>query len=179
MNLYLKIKSLLEQDKIYRNSYKELRWKIHEDEGSVVNGYMTKTQYLNATDDETIRRTAQKCVEAHPELDASGVVKVKRVEQENMGGNHVFNSAKKVRDEEFIKDAMSVLEMKWKNKTAAEKVGEEYEHDKAQWKRYNQMLKDVTPKVEPKEDDLTRFALNLFNKTYTWHHVDTMIILNN
>ena len=31
----------------------------------------------------------------------------------------------------LYEDTMSVLKMKWKNKTAVEKVGEEYEHDKA------------------------------------------------
>ena len=53
--------------------------------------------------------------------------------------------------------------MKWKNKTAVEKVGEDYEHDKAQWKRYNQMLKD-TIKIEKPivEDDLTKYATTLF-----------------
>ena len=161
MNLYLKIKSLLEENRLYRNSYAELRWRIWEDEGSVVNNFMTKTQYLKATDAETIRRTCQKCVEAHPELDADDAVKDRRIIKEKTGGNFVFNNSKKIFDEQKIRDTMTVLEMKWKGRT--DKIGEEYEHDRNMWKKYNGMLKGVVVKIEPKaEDELTKFATQLF-----------------
>jgi hypothetical protein len=139
MNFYLKIKDTLTEDKKYRNSYKELIWRIWEDEGSIVNGCLTKTQFMNATLPEDIRRTAQKCVANHPELDADPGVREKRKEVEKTGGNFVFNNSKKDHSPEWLKDAMKVLVRKWQGQP---KEGEDYEKDKVLYKRYEQMLKD-------------------------------------
>jgi hypothetical protein len=157
MNLYLKIKDLLTENKLYRNSYSELRWRIWEDEGSVVNNAMTKTQYLEATDAETIRRTCQKVTENHPELKADESVREKRNELEKTGGNFVFHNSKKQYSREWLSDAMSVLKMKWSSRT--DRIGEEYEKDRATYKRYESML--LENQMKPTEDAIKKFEKEL------------------
>ena len=85
MNLYLKIKDTLTEDKKYRNSDPELFWRLLEDDGTVVNGCLTKTAFMGVNF-ETLRRTRQKVVENHKDLDAdpsvverrqTGIIKIK------------------------------------------------------------------------------------------------------
>ena len=161
MNLYLKIKDLLIEDKKYRNSDRELFWRIWEDEGNVSNNYLTKSQFFACTSPETIRRTRQKVVENHKELEADPSVLERRSSVEKTGGNFVFHNSKKEHSKEWLEDAMKVLVLKWKGQS---KEGDEYEKDKATYHRYEQMLK-VEPIVPLEEDEMTRFAVKLFNST--------------
>jgi hypothetical protein len=150
MNLYLKIKDTLTEDKKYRNNDLELIWRIWEDEGSVVNGALTLSSFLKATCPETIRRTRQKVVENHKDLEADPSVLERRKGVEKTGGNFVFNNSKKEHSPEWLKDAMTILVMKWKGKP---KEGDDYEKDKVLYKRYEQMLKD---------DPVVNFEKDLF-----------------
>jgi hypothetical protein len=136
MNLYLKIKDTLTEDKKYRNSDPELFWRLFEDDGTVVNGCLTKTAFMGVNF-ETFRRTRQKCVANHPELEADPSVVERRKGVEKTGGNFVFNNSKKEHSPEWLKDAMTILVMKWKGKP---KEGDDYEKDKVLYKRYEQML---------------------------------------
>lgn len=149
MDLYTKIQNILTSNSECRNSYRELRWRVWTNEGSVVCNSMTKSQYMSATDDETIRRTAQKVVENHPELGATGDVRRQRKEKEKLGGHFVWNNQKKEYSKEFLEDALAVLRMKWKN---AKREGEEWEKDLAKGKQYRKMLDDLN----------TEFVSNLF-----------------
>jgi hypothetical protein len=139
MNLYLKIKDTLTEDKKYRNSDKELFWRLWIDEGSVVNGCMTKELFMKATSSETLRRTRQKVVENHKDLEADPSVLERRKGVEKTGGNFVFNNSKKEHDAQWLKDAMKILVRKWQGLS---KEGEDYEKDKVLYHRYKQMLKD-------------------------------------
>lgn len=140
MDLYTKIQNILTSNSECRNSYRELRWRVWTNEGSVVCNSMTKSQYLSATDDETIRRTAQKVVENHPELGATGDVRRQRKEKEKLGGHFVWNNQKKTYSKDFLEDALACLKMKW---ATMKREGEEFEKDLAKGKQYRKMLDEI------------------------------------
>jgi len=155
MDLYTKIQNILTNSSECRNSYRELRWRVWTDEGSVVCNSMTKSQYMLATDDETIRRTAQKVVEQHPELGANGDARRQRQQKEKLGGNFVWNNQKPKHSREWLESAITVLYMKYP--TSESRTGEEWEKDLAKGKQYRKMLNDLD----------TDFATKLFNPPQT------------
>ena len=139
MNLYLKIKDLLLENKIYRNDYHELLWRIWEDEQSVTNNYLTRSNFMKATRTETIRRTKQHVVKQYPELKADPEVLKKNRKIEKMKGYHVFNDPKKEMSIESIKAVLFALVEKWKS---SNKSGADYDHDKLIYQRYVGKLKE-------------------------------------
>lgn len=141
MNLYLKIKEILSEDRKYRNDDKELIWRIWEDEGTVTNNMLTKSQFISGSCVETIRRTRQKVQENHKELEADVKVQEDRKVIEKTGGNFVFNNTKKTYSKEHIEGVLAVLHKKYEN--PADRVGEEWEKDKATGIRYRKMLDDL------------------------------------
>lgn len=151
MDLYTKIQNILTSNSECRNSYRELRWRVWTNEGSVVCNSMTKSQYMSATDDETIRRTAQKVVENHPELGATGDVRRQRKEKEKLGGHFVWNNQKKEYSKEYLEQAIQILLRSYED---AKKRGdnEEMERIKIKGKQYRKMLDDLN----------TEFVSNLF-----------------
>ena len=157
MNLYEKIKSILTEDKKYRNDDKELIWRLWEDEGTVVNNMLTKSQFLNGMCVETMRRTRQKVQENHKELQADVSVQQKREEKEKLGGHFVWNNQKKVYSKEHIEDVLGVLRMKWKDR---KREGEEWEKDLSKGKQYRKMLDDLNA------NELEDTARKIFETSY-------------
>lgn len=95
MRLYDKIKKLLEFSSSFRNSDRKLIWEIWKEEGSVVstgsgNHYMFYEGFMNATSPETIRRTRQRVVEDHPELQSDEPVLKEKKRIQSQKGTHVY-----------------------------------------------------------------------------------------
>jgi hypothetical protein len=90
MKLYDKIKSLLEQYPVLRDSDKKLIWAIWDKEGFAVNRVMRFDDFMLATSPESIRRCRQKIQELNPDLE--GTVKVRRARKEisDQKGTHIF-----------------------------------------------------------------------------------------
>ena len=150
MNLYIKIKDLLTEDRKFRNEDKELIWRLWEDEGTVVNNMLTKSSFISGLCVETIRRTRQKVQENHKELQADLKVQEDRKVIEKTGGNFVFNNTKKVYTKEQLEDGLACLHMKYDDHPEL-RTGEEWERDKAKGIQYKKMLNDIQ----------TDFATNL------------------
>lgn len=148
--LYMRIKSLLESDRKYRNSYKELFWKLWEDDDAVVDNCITRERFfMLATKPETLRRKCQMVRHSHPELKADKAVQELRDKKEKTKGAWIWNNQKPKHSKEFLEDALAVLRMKWKT---AKREGEEWEKDLAKGKQYRKMLDDLN----------TEFVSNLF-----------------
>jgi hypothetical protein len=112
IKLYDRIKHLLEIAPIYRNSDDELQWQIWSDTGTVVNGVITKSNFLKALNPETIRRTRQKVQEEHPELKADPGVLALREEKEKTGGNFAFQEKIELSLEDMVTQ-LKTLRDKW------------------------------------------------------------------
>lgn len=140
MDLYTKIHNLLKNNEECRNSYKELRWRIWEEEGTVVCNAMTKSAYLEATDAETIRRTAQKVFENHPELKPKKDIQQLRIDKEKTGGHFVWNNKKPTHPLEWYEDALVTLRMKWQNVPKEERTGDEWDKDYARAQEYKEKI---------------------------------------
>lgn len=148
--LYMRIKSLLESDKKYRNSYKELFWKLWEDDGAVVDNCITRERFfMLATKPETLRRKCQMVRHSHPELKADKAVQGLRDKKEKTKGAWIWNNQKPKYSKEHIEDVLGVLRMKW---ATGRREGEEWEKDLAKGKQYRKMLDELN----------NDFATNLF-----------------
>jgi hypothetical protein len=156
MNLYLQIKSILESDRKFRNNYRLLFLEIWSREEPIFGTAEVREAFMRVSLPENLRRTAQKVVENHPNLDADVSVRENRTVKEKTGGNFVFHNSKKTHSVEFIQNAMSCLEMKWRSVPKEQRVGEEYEHDRSVYKKYQEM---ITPTPD---DELTQLAIKLF-----------------
>jgi hypothetical protein len=157
MDLYTKIHNLLKNNESCRNSYKELRWRIWEDEGTVVGNSMTKSQYLSGTDAETIRRTAQKVFENHPDLKPKKDIQQLRLQKEKTGGHFVWKNQKPKLSRQWYESALSALRMKWGAVDPAQRVGDEWENDKARANKYKEAI----------AEDTYQFTSNLFKPDQT------------
>lgn len=96
MKLYDHIKKLLEEDKELRNSDKKLIWRIWTDEERITIDFVygrqiiLRSDFMEATSPETIRRTRQKVQADHPELQSSESVKRAKKAIEDTKGNFVY-----------------------------------------------------------------------------------------
>lgn len=90
MKLYNTIRSLLRQNPELRDSDRKLIWLVWEMEGSVRNGVMTQSGFLDSKSTETIRRTRQKVQESHQELQSSPTVKKFKDNIQRQKGTHVY-----------------------------------------------------------------------------------------
>ena len=88
--LYDLIKSLLEANPLYRNSGRDLIWRIWESEGSAKGQWISKDKFLHAKNPESIRRARQKVQENNPHLNAIGVVAIRRKQKEAEKGTFVY-----------------------------------------------------------------------------------------
>lgn len=88
--LYDLVKKLLTENTTYRNSDKELIWRVWQIEGRVAFGVLRLEDYLKATPPESITRARRKVQETHPSLQAVGSVKKERHEKEKTKGRFVF-----------------------------------------------------------------------------------------
>lgn len=90
VKLYDLIKGLLDDNELYRNSDRELIWRVLELEGTAVNGVITKDKFMHSKSTETIRRTRQKVQENHPELQPNSFTKNLRNNIQKQKGTHVY-----------------------------------------------------------------------------------------
>lgn len=96
MKLYDLIHSLLVSHSEYRDSDRKLAWAIWEKQ-EIAGSFITKENFIKKAEHfETIRRTRQKVVEQHPELQASSDVKAMRDEIESQKGTFVYREEIKV-----------------------------------------------------------------------------------
>jgi len=154
--LYMRIKGLLESDRKYRNSYKELFWKLWEDDGAVVDNCITRERFfMLATKPETLRRKCQMVRHSHPELKADKAVQELRDKKEKTKGAWIWNNQKPQFSKQHIEGVLAILCKKYEN--PADRVGEEWEKDKATGIRYRKMLDDLN----------NQFAEKLFNGNLT------------
>jgi len=153
--LYMRIKGLLESDRKYRNSYKELFWKLWEDDGAVVDNCITRERFfMLATKPETLRRKCQMVRHSHPELKADKAVQELSDKKEKTKGAWIWNNQKPKYSREHLENYLTVLHMKYDDHPEL-RTGEEWERDKAKGIQYKKMLDDLN----------TDFATNLFGKT--------------
>ena len=87
MKLYDLVVSLLKQDTKYRESDKELIWRVFEVQGIVVDGVIKKDRFMRAKSTESIRRCRQKVQENKPELASKSEYR-KLIEKQK--GTHVY-----------------------------------------------------------------------------------------
>lgn len=91
MKLYDQIKVLLEKKPSLRDDYHKLIWSVWYMQGITTKGYITLDEFIKlAAKTETIRRTAQKVVQDHPELKPSQQVQEWRDEKEAQRGTFVY-----------------------------------------------------------------------------------------
>ncbi len=86
MKLYDKVKTLLEMYPKLRNSDMELFWDICERKQLTREGFISKSNFMNAPAFESISRARRKVQENHPELAASESVKIGRDIKESKKG---------------------------------------------------------------------------------------------
>lgn len=90
MKLYDKIKDLLVNEPILRNSDKKLQWRIWEGQGVVINNRLYFSDFEKAISPETIRRTRQKVQQDHPELQSTESVKKAKKKIQDTKGTFVY-----------------------------------------------------------------------------------------
>lgn len=91
MKTYDLIKQLLEKYPELRNNDKELQWKVCENQGITVNGFLSKENFLyKAKSFETIRRSRQKAQEENPHLRANPQTQEARMEKQKSKGTWIF-----------------------------------------------------------------------------------------
>lgn len=98
MKIYDKIKDLLVEDLKYRNSDKEMFWRVLEDTEKIKNGYLSKQNFMTSVSFESCRRCRQKIQELHPELQATRRVRAERRFVENQRGTHIFRDLSGVQE---------------------------------------------------------------------------------
>lgn len=151
--LYIKIKNLLESDNKYRNSDKEIFWKLWEDDGAVVDNCITRERFfMLATKPETLRRKRQMITHSHHELKADKRIQELRDKKEKTKGAWIWNNQKPKHSKEYLEQAIQILlrsydDAKKRNDT------EEMERIKIKGKQYRKMLDDLN----------TEFVSNLFS----------------
>ncbi len=91
MNLYDRVKHILELYPETRNSDKELLWRIWEQQGWVRGGVITKERYLSIKPSESYTRARRKVQEVHEHLRAIQSVQWKREKKRAEGGLFMFD----------------------------------------------------------------------------------------
>jgi hypothetical protein len=90
MRSYNLIKKLLQENPELRNDDKLLQWKVWEIEGSVKNDCMYYSDFKNASNPETLRRTRQKIQELFPELGPTETIKNLRRKRQEQKGTFIY-----------------------------------------------------------------------------------------
>ena len=90
MKLYDRVKYILEDFPITRNSDKELIWIIWEQKGLIVANRIDKKEFMKAPTPESITRARRKVQENHSELQATEPVRKARKLKEETKGTFIF-----------------------------------------------------------------------------------------
>lgn len=85
------VKQLLIDNPECRDSDKKLRWSVWDTLDLTDSGVLiTKSSYMKAPNDETIRRCRQAIQAKHPELQSGKWIRKQREEIERQRGTHIF-----------------------------------------------------------------------------------------
>lgn len=90
MNIYDRVKKILEKHPRTRNSDKELIWRVWQDLDLILYNQISKSSFYNAPSNESITRARRKVQELNEDLRAIQKVKQKRAYKEDLKGNFVF-----------------------------------------------------------------------------------------
>lgn len=85
MKLYDRVKQILEIYPLTRDSDKHLIWEVWSRKGFIVNGAISKWDFLVATSPESITRARRKVQEDHPELRGKTYQKRKEIADKYKG----------------------------------------------------------------------------------------------
>lgn len=111
MKLYDQIKVLLEKKPSLRDDYHKLIWSVWYMQGITTKGYITLDEFIKlAAKTETIRRTAQKVVQDHPELKPSQQVQEWRDEKEAQRGTFVYRENVEVKPDVSWEESAKIFE---------------------------------------------------------------------